>query len=152
MKVRGEFGVCLADPREVVIGHKQDQPQERSDMISKTARPCTVVLAALLYATTAFAQENRGTSEQKEIRPQRCVSIGFRAKRRPAGASERVAPLQGVVGWRGSTRWIHCATSAKPVAANCKRLIGAELVARSARLKHGRRVSGELHKMVCQLR
>ena len=65
MKVRGEFGVCLADPREVVIGHKQDQPQERSDMISKTARPCTVVLAALLYATTAFAQENRGTSEQR---------------------------------------------------------------------------------------
>jgi hypothetical protein len=35
-------------------------------MISKTTRPCTAVVAALLYATTtASAQENRGTAEQR---------------------------------------------------------------------------------------
>ena len=34
-------------------------------MISKTRRRCTAVVAALLCATTAAAQENRGTPEQR---------------------------------------------------------------------------------------
>jgi hypothetical protein len=34
-------------------------------MISKTTRPCIEVLAALLCATTASAQDNRGTPEQR---------------------------------------------------------------------------------------
>ena len=33
-------------------------------MTSKTGRPCIAVVAALLCATTAAAQENRGTPEQ----------------------------------------------------------------------------------------
>ena len=43
-------------------------------MISKTTRPCTAVVAALLYATTASAQENRGTSEQRAA----CAPDAFR--------------------------------------------------------------------------
>ena len=38
-------------------------------MISKTTRPCTAVVAALLYATTASAQEDRGTPEQRACAP-----------------------------------------------------------------------------------
>ena len=34
-------------------------------MTSKTGRPCIAVVAALLYATTPAAQENRGTPEQR---------------------------------------------------------------------------------------
>jgi hypothetical protein len=34
-------------------------------MISKTTRPCIEVLAVLLCAATASAQENRGTPEQR---------------------------------------------------------------------------------------
>jgi hypothetical protein len=34
-------------------------------MTSKTGRPCIAVVAALLCATTASAQENRGTPEQR---------------------------------------------------------------------------------------
>jgi hypothetical protein len=34
-------------------------------MISKTARPCIDVLAALLCAANASAQENRGPAEQR---------------------------------------------------------------------------------------
>jgi hypothetical protein len=34
-------------------------------MISKTRRRCIVLVAALLCATTASAQENRGTPEQR---------------------------------------------------------------------------------------
>jgi hypothetical protein len=35
-------------------------------MISNTTRPCTALVAALLYVTTtASAQENRGTLEQR---------------------------------------------------------------------------------------
>ena len=81
-------------------------------MISKTTRPCTAVVAALLYATTASAQENHGTPEQgaactsdafrlcssyildhegrnlleaEQIRSQQCVSIAFRTRHRPGG-------------------------------------------------------------------
>jgi hypothetical protein len=43
-------------------------------MISKTTRPCTAVVAALLYATTASAQENHGTPEQGAA----CTSDAFR--------------------------------------------------------------------------
>jgi hypothetical protein len=43
-------------------------------MISKTTRPCTAVVAALLYATTASAQENHGTPEQRAA----CTSDAFR--------------------------------------------------------------------------
>jgi hypothetical protein len=43
-------------------------------MISKTTRPCTAVVAALLYATTVSAQENRGTSEQRAA----CAADAFR--------------------------------------------------------------------------
>lgn len=43
-------------------------------MISKTTRPCTAVVAALLYATTASAQENYGTPEQRAA----CTSDAFR--------------------------------------------------------------------------
>jgi hypothetical protein len=43
-------------------------------MISKTTRPCTAVVAALLYATTASAQENRGTPEQRAA----CAPDAFR--------------------------------------------------------------------------
>lgn len=39
-------------------------------MISKTTRPSIAVLAALLCATTALAQENRGTpSKGPPVRP-----------------------------------------------------------------------------------
>ena len=39
-------------------------------MISKTTRPCTALVAALLYATTASSQENRGTrSKEPRVRP-----------------------------------------------------------------------------------
>jgi hypothetical protein len=34
-------------------------------MISKATHPCTALVAALLYATTASSQENRGTPEQR---------------------------------------------------------------------------------------
>ena len=43
-------------------------------MISKTARPCTAMVAALLYATTVSAQENRGTAEQRVA----CAPDAFR--------------------------------------------------------------------------
>jgi hypothetical protein len=43
-------------------------------MNSKTTRPCTAVVAALLYATTASAQGNRGTPEQRAA----CTSDAFR--------------------------------------------------------------------------
>jgi hypothetical protein len=44
-------------------------------MISKTTRPCTAVVAALLYATTtASAQETRGTAEQRAA----CAPDAFR--------------------------------------------------------------------------
>ena len=43
-------------------------------MISKTTRPCTAVVAALLYATTASAQENLGTPEQRAA----CAPDAFR--------------------------------------------------------------------------
>jgi hypothetical protein len=43
-------------------------------MISKTRRRCTAVVAALLCATTAAAQENRGTPEQKAA----CAPDAFR--------------------------------------------------------------------------
>ena len=43
-------------------------------MILRTTRPCTAVVAALLYATTASAQENRGTSEQRAA----CAADAFR--------------------------------------------------------------------------
>jgi hypothetical protein len=43
-------------------------------MISKTTRPCTAVVAALLYATTASAQKNHGTPEQRAA----CTSDAFR--------------------------------------------------------------------------
>jgi hypothetical protein len=43
-------------------------------MISKTTRPCTAVVAALLYATTASAQEDRGTPEQRAA----CAPDAFR--------------------------------------------------------------------------
>ena len=43
-------------------------------MISKTRRPCVAVVAALLWATTASAQENRGTPEQRTA----CAPGAFR--------------------------------------------------------------------------
>lgn len=43
-------------------------------MISKTTRPSIAVLAALLCATTASAQENRGTPEQRAA----CAPDAFR--------------------------------------------------------------------------
>ena len=81
-------------------------------MIFKFDGRFIAALAVLFCATTAFAQENRGTpnSEQpvrpthsgsaaatfpihrgrvlpeaEQIRSQQCVSIGLRAKRRPSG-------------------------------------------------------------------
>ena len=43
-------------------------------MISKTGRPCIAVVAALLCATTAAAQEDRGTPEQRAA----CAPDAFR--------------------------------------------------------------------------
>jgi len=43
-------------------------------MTSKTGRPCIAVVAALLCATTAAAQENRGTPEQRAA----CAPDAFR--------------------------------------------------------------------------
>jgi hypothetical protein len=43
-------------------------------MISKTRRRCIVLVAALLCATTASAQENRGTPEQRAA----CAPDAFR--------------------------------------------------------------------------
>ena len=43
-------------------------------MISKTRRPCIAVVAALLCATPASAQENRGTPEQRAA----CAPDAFR--------------------------------------------------------------------------
>ena len=43
-------------------------------MTSKTKRPCIAVVAALLCATTASAQENRGTPEQRAA----CAPDAFR--------------------------------------------------------------------------
>jgi hypothetical protein len=43
-------------------------------MISKTRRGCIVLVAALLCATTASAQENRGTPEQRAA----CAPDAFR--------------------------------------------------------------------------
>jgi hypothetical protein len=43
-------------------------------MISKTRRRCIVQVAALLCATTASAQENRGTPEQRAA----CAPDAFR--------------------------------------------------------------------------
>ena len=43
-------------------------------MNSKTTRPWTAVVAALLYATAASAQESRGTPEQRAA----CTSDAFR--------------------------------------------------------------------------
>jgi hypothetical protein len=43
-------------------------------MISKTRRRCIAVVAALLCATTAAAQENRGTPEQRAA----CAPDAFR--------------------------------------------------------------------------
>jgi len=43
-------------------------------MISKTRRRCISLMAALLCATTASAQENRGTPEQRAA----CVPDAFR--------------------------------------------------------------------------
>jgi hypothetical protein len=43
-------------------------------MISKAKRPCIAMLAALLCATTASAQENRGTPEQRAA----CAPDAFR--------------------------------------------------------------------------
>jgi hypothetical protein len=43
-------------------------------MISKTTHPCTAVVAALLYATTVSAQENRGAPEQRAA----CAPDAFR--------------------------------------------------------------------------
>src|SRR6185436_14291889 len=43
-------------------------------MISKTRRRCIAVVAALLCATTASAQENRGTPEQRAA----CTPDAFR--------------------------------------------------------------------------
>jgi hypothetical protein len=43
-------------------------------MTSKTGRPCIAVVAALLCATTALAQENRGTPEQRAA----CAPDAFR--------------------------------------------------------------------------
>ena len=86
-------------------------------MISKTRRRCIVLVAALLCATTASAQENRGTPEQRaacapdafrlcagyipdptrveqclrqQARPQRCLPIGFRTKHRPSGQQKQI--------------------------------------------------------------
>jgi hypothetical protein len=43
-------------------------------MISKARRRCIVLVAALLCATTASAQENRGTPEQRAA----CAPAAFR--------------------------------------------------------------------------
>lgn len=43
-------------------------------MISKTRRPCIAVLALMFYATTASAQETRGTPEQRAA----CMPDAFR--------------------------------------------------------------------------
>ena len=43
-------------------------------MTSKTARPCIAVVAALFCATTAAAQVNRGTPEQRAA----CAPDAFR--------------------------------------------------------------------------
>ena len=43
-------------------------------MISKTRRPCIAVVAALLCATPASAQENRGSPEQRAA----CAPDAFR--------------------------------------------------------------------------
>ena len=43
-------------------------------MISKTRRPCIAVVTALLCATTASAQENRGNPEQRTA----CAPDAFR--------------------------------------------------------------------------
>jgi hypothetical protein len=43
-------------------------------MTSKTGRPCIAVVAALLCATTAAAQENLGTPEQRAA----CAPDAFR--------------------------------------------------------------------------
>ena len=43
-------------------------------MISKTRVPCIAVVAALLWATTASAQDNRGTPEQRAA----CAPDAFR--------------------------------------------------------------------------
>ena len=52
----------------------QDSIKGVTDMISKTRRPFIAVVAALLWATTASAQENRGTPEQRAA----CVPDAFR--------------------------------------------------------------------------
>ena len=43
-------------------------------MISNTRRPCIAVLAMMLCATTASAQENHGTAQQRAA----CMSDAFR--------------------------------------------------------------------------
>jgi hypothetical protein len=43
-------------------------------MTSKTSRRCIALMATLLCATTAFAQENRGTPEQRAA----CAPDAFR--------------------------------------------------------------------------
>ena len=43
-------------------------------MISKSIRPCIVVMAVLVCATTASGQDNRGTSEQRAA----CAPDAFR--------------------------------------------------------------------------
>jgi hypothetical protein len=43
-------------------------------MISKTGRPCIAVLAMMLCAAAASAQENRGTAEQRAA----CAPDAFR--------------------------------------------------------------------------
>lgn len=43
-------------------------------MLSKSMRPCTAIVAALLYATTVSAQEDRGTPKQQAA----CASDAFR--------------------------------------------------------------------------
>lgn len=43
-------------------------------MISKARRPCIAIVAALLCVTTASAQDNRGTAEQRAV----CTPDAFR--------------------------------------------------------------------------
>jgi len=44
-------------------------------MISKSIRPCIVMIAALVYATTAFGQDNRGTHEKGRVRTRRLQAL-----------------------------------------------------------------------------
>jgi hypothetical protein len=65
-------------------------------MISKTTRPCIEVLAALLCATTASAQDNRGTPDKgppARPAPFACGSYTLRTRPGSSNACRRTYPV-----------------------------------------------------------